>query len=84
VICRDREVPDGWVVVGVYHNDACPGEGDNGLIIKRPGRREVTWRESPVPSGYATVRATRSESCPGEWDNAWLIERQGDESEPQS
>ena len=76
VICSDRQVPEGWVVVGLYHNGACGGSGDNALIIKRPGRREVIWRDSPMPNGYVEVRATRSEHCPGSGNNALLIERE--------
>ncbi len=75
VICRDRQVPEGWVVVGVYRNDACSGDGDNALIIKRPSRREVIWASSPIPAGYAEVKTTHSEHCPGDGDNAVVIER---------
>jgi hypothetical protein len=75
VVCRDREVPEGWVVVAVYHNPACPGDGDNALAIKRPGRRELVWAESPIPEGFMAIRTTRSQHCPGDGDNALLIER---------
>ena len=75
LICRDRAVPEGWVVVGHAHSAACPGEEDNALVVKRPGRTEVVWDGSPVPAGYTRVRRTRSEHCPGEGDNAWVIER---------
>jgi hypothetical protein len=63
------------VVVAVYHNAACPGDGDNALVIKRPGRREVVWAESPIPDGYTVVRPARSQHCPGDGDNAIVIER---------
>lgn len=75
LICKGRELPDGWVVVGQVHSPACPGEGDNAWIIKRPGRMEVVAASSPVPAGYSRIRPTRSEHCPGGGDNAWLIER---------
>ena len=75
LICKDRAVPEGWVVVGHSHSPACPGTGDNVWIIKRPGRREVVAASSPVPAGYSRVRPTRSQHCPGEGDNAWWIER---------
>jgi hypothetical protein len=75
LICRDREIPPGWVLVGHAHSLACPGEGDNALVIKRPGRLELVCEGSPVPEGYVRVRRTRSEHCPGEGDNAWLIQR---------
>ncbi len=75
MVCRDRGVPDGWVVVAVYHNPACPGDGANALVVKRPGRRDVVWSESPVPDGYSKTRSTHSEHFPGEGDNAVVIER---------
>ena len=78
LICKDRAVPEGWVVIGQAHSPACPGAGDNAWIIKRPGRREVVAAASPVPAGYARVRPTRSAHCPGDGDNAWLIERGAD------
>jgi len=76
VICGNREVPEGWVVVGLYHNEACSGDGDNALIIKRPGRRELIWSSSPIPPGYTRVKATHSDHCPGDGDNALVIERE--------
>ena len=76
VICAGRRVPDGWVIIGRYHNPACDGEGRNALIIKRPGRREVVCGDSPIPEGYVRSRSVRSEGCAGEHDNAWVIERQ--------
>jgi glutathione synthase len=75
LICKGRELPEGWVVVGHVHSPACPGEGDNAWIIKRPGRLEVVAASSPVPAGYSRIRPSRSEHCPGEGDNAWLIGR---------
>jgi hypothetical protein len=75
VICVGRPVPEGWVIIGSYHNPACDGGGDNALIIKRPGRREVVCGDSPIPEGYAKTRPARLDSCPGEHDNAWVIER---------
>lgn len=75
VVCAGRPVPDGWVVIGQYHNPACDGDGNNALIIKRPGQREVVCAESPIPEGYVRTRQVRSESCPGDRENAWLIER---------
>ena len=74
VICAERPVPEGWVVIGVYHNEACDGGDDNALIIKRPSRREVVWSESPIPHGYRVTRKTHSDHCPGDGDNAVLIE----------
>jgi hypothetical protein len=75
LICKGREVPVGWVVVGQVHSPACPGESDNAWIIKRPGRLEVVAAASPVPAGYSRIRPSHSEHCPGEGDNAWLIGR---------
>lgn len=75
VVCRDRGVPDGWVVVAVYHNPACMGEGGNALVIKRPGRRDVVWSESPIPEGFEVTKPTHSEHFPGDSDNAYVIER---------
>lgn len=75
LICKERTVPKGWVVIGHAHSPACPGEGENTWIVKRPGKLEVVWEASPVPPGYARVRRTRCESCPGDGDNAWVIER---------
>jgi hypothetical protein len=72
VICRGAPVPDGWVVVGEHHSPACPGDGANAWVIKRPGRREVVAAGSPVPAGYRKVRETAvaGADAPG-----WLIER---------
>jgi hypothetical protein len=75
LICKQRAVPDGWVVVGHAHSPACPGAGLNAWVVKRPGRREVVAASSPLPDGYARVRPTRSTNCPGEGENAWVIER---------
>jgi hypothetical protein len=75
LICKDRAVPEGWVVIGHAHSPACPGEGENAWIVKRPGKLEVVWESSPLPDGYSRVRRTRSGHCPGEGDNAWVIER---------
>ena len=80
VVCGDRPVPDGWVVVGHYHNPACDGDGANALIIKRAGRREVVCIDSPIPEGYRQLAPTHSDSCPGDGDNARLIERTDDGS----
>lgn len=76
VICAQRTVPAGWVVIGEYHNPACPGDGNNALIIKQPGRREVVSKYWPIPEGYTTVRGTSSEHCAGDGENAWLIEKE--------
>lgn len=75
VICSGRPVPRGWVIIGCYHNPACPGEAANAAIIKRPGRREVVCTVSPIPDGWRKLEQTRSEACPGEGNNAWVIER---------
>lgn len=75
LICKERQIPEGWVVVGQTHSPACPGDGDNAWVVKRPGRLEVVWERSPLPQGYTRVRRTRSEHCPGDGDNAWTIER---------
>jgi len=75
LICKDRPVPDGWVVVGHTHSPACPGADANAWVIKRPGKVEVVWESSPVPDGYARVRRSRTDHCPGDGDNAWVIER---------
>lgn len=75
LICKDRTVPDGWVVIGHAHSPACPGAAENAWIIKRPGKIEVIWESSPVPDGYSRIRRTRSEHCPGSQSNAWVIER---------
>lgn len=79
VVCKGRRVPPGWVVLGECHNPACDGEGANGWVIRRPGRRELVCADSPVPDGYMRVRRARCDSCPGEGENAWLIERAPDE-----
>ena len=68
-------MPDGWVVVGVYHNPACNGDDANALIIKKPGKTDVIWVESPVPAGYEVVRPTHSDHCPGDGENAIVIRR---------
>lgn len=75
VICSGHPVPDGWVIIGRYHNPACDGESGNALIIKRPGRREIVCGESPIPEGYEKTRPARLDSCPGEHENAWVIEK---------
>ena len=72
VICRGRPVPDGWVVVGTHFSPACDGDGDNALVVKQPGRREVVTADSPVPDGYRRVKPADLE---GEPDPGWLIER---------
>jgi hypothetical protein len=74
-VCKGSAIPADWVVVGHYHNPACPEIGDNAWIIKRPGRREVVCADSQVPSGWRRVSRIRSASCPGDGDNAWIIER---------
>jgi uncharacterized protein YbdZ (MbtH family) len=79
VICRSREVPAGWVVVGCYHNPACPGDGDNAWIVKRPARREVICAGTTVPEGWAVVGETHAGSCPGDGPNALLIEKLNDQ-----
>lgn len=63
------------MVIALCHSPACPGDGDNALVVKRPGRREVVAAGSPVPDGWVRVRPARCEGCPGEGDNGWLIER---------
>ena len=73
VICAHRDVPPGWVVIGRYHNEACEGEGENALIIKRPGRRETVCADSPVPDGWVRVREAETGECPE--GRAWVIER---------
>jgi len=75
LICKQRAVPEGWVVVGHAHSPACPSPGLNAWVVKRPGRREVVAAESPLPDGYRRVRPTRSTHCPGDGENAWVIER---------
>lgn len=75
LICAGRPIPEGWVVIARCHSPACSGEGDNALVIKRPGRREVVGDDSPVPPGWARVRRARCEGYPGDGDNGWLIER---------
>lgn len=74
VVCRERGVPEGWVVVAVYHNPACGSAGDNALVVKRPGRRELVWAQSPIPGGYSATRATHSDNFPGGGENAVVIE----------
>jgi len=75
VICADREVPSGWVVIGRYHNPACDGEEANAFIIKRPGRRETICADSPIPKGWVKVREAETSGCPD--GRAWIIERVG-------
>jgi len=75
VICADREIPPGWVVIGRYHNHACPGDGVNAMIIKRPGKRETVCADSPIPEGWIKVREAELKDCPG--GKAWVIEREG-------
>jgi hypothetical protein len=74
VICAHREVPDGWVVIGRYHNQACDGDGANALIIKRPVKRETVCEGSPIPEGWMKVREAETGECPD--GKAWVIERQ--------
>ncbi len=74
VICRDRAIPAGWVVIGEHHSPACDGEGPNAWVIKRPGRREVVWVDSPVPEGYCRVKETKMTVGDGK-AMGWLIER---------
>jgi uncharacterized protein YbdZ (MbtH family) len=81
VVCTNRSVPVGWVVVGSYHNPACPAEGANAWIVKRPGRREVVCAGTPVPEGWRAVGEAHSDSCPGSGMNALLIERQDIDAE---
>jgi len=64
------------VVVAIYHNPACSGEGDNALVVKRPGRREVVWSGSAIPDGYSVTKPTHSKHFPGDGENAAVIERQ--------
>ena len=74
LICRGREVPEGWVVVGEHHSPACDGEGGNAWVIKRPGRREVVCLGSPIPEGYRKVRETTISGSTGDCAG-WVIER---------
>jgi hypothetical protein len=73
VICADREVPAGWVVIGFYHNPACEGRGPNAYVIKRPGKRETVCADSPIPEGYVKVREAEITDDSG--GAAWVIER---------
>jgi hypothetical protein len=68
-------VPDGWVVIEVCHNQACDGDGDNAVVIKRPGRREVVWLDCAIPEGYTETKRSHSARFPGSGDNARTIER---------
>lgn len=72
VICHERPVPDGWVVVGRHHSPACDGDGANAWVVKRPGRREVVVADSPIPEGYRRVKQV---DLDGEEVLGWLIER---------
>jgi len=76
VICDGARVPTGWVVIGSCHSAACPGDGLNALVVKRPGRLEVVADASPVPEGWRRTRRTHSDSFEGDGDNAWVIERE--------
>jgi ribosomal protein L36 len=75
VICKESEIPEGWVVVGECHSASCPGEGQNAWVVKRPGRRDVICDFSPVPDGYRRLHPTHSAGCPGEGENALVIVR---------
>lgn len=76
VICAGARVPAGWVVIGRCRSAACPGDGLNALVVKRPGRLEVVSEASPIPDGWRRTRRTHSNSFEGEGDNAWVIERE--------
>lgn len=82
VVCKDGRMPPGWVVIAECHNAACPGEGANAWVVKRPATRELVCAASPLPEGWVRVRPGQCSSCPGDGDNAWIIERVDEPGEP--
>jgi hypothetical protein len=78
IVCKERGIPEGWVVVGECHSASCSGDGKNAWVIKRPGRRDLICAISPVPEGYRRLYPTYSAACPGDGDNAVVIVRNED------
>ena len=74
-ICKDQQIPQGYVIVSQGSSIACPGSFPNIWNIKRPGSTEVVCNISPIPSDYVKIAEGSSIGCPGSFPNTWTIQK---------
>lgn len=74
-ICKDQQIPDGFVIIAQTTNFQCPSNLDNAWIIKRPGQRELVCAVSPIPPGYVITGRDTNFQCPSNLDNALRIQK---------
>ena len=74
-ICKNQQVPSGWVIVSEGSNAFCPGNFPNTWNIKQPGATETICKVSPMPSGYVIQGEGSHAFCPGRFPNTWHIRR---------
>lgn len=67
VICINRPVPPGWVVVGLRHAVNCNGLGNNAWTIQKlpsaPGSEMIICCNQDVPPGWAVVSEVHTVHC---------------------
>ena len=73
VICKNNQIPSGYVIVGEGSSISCPGSFPNTWTIKPPGVTEVVCKVSPIPSNYVIQGEGSSISCPGSFPNTLSI-----------
>ena len=67
VICPNRPVPPGWVIVGMWHSPSCPGFGPNAYKIQKlsapVGSEMIICANQPIPPGWAIVQYEKTIHC---------------------
>jgi hypothetical protein len=64
-ICKNQQIPVGYVIVGQGINISCPPPLPNTWKIKRPGLTEIICSVSPIPANYVVTGTGFDAACPG-------------------
>lgn len=74
-LCKNQQIPNGWVVIAEGSNASCPGNFPNTWTIRQPGPVESICKVSPIPAGYIIQGEASHGLCPGRFPNTWQIRR---------
>ena len=74
-ICKNQQVPSGYVIISEGSNAFCPGRFPNTWDIKQPSQFETVCKVSPIPNNYVIQGEGSNAFCPGRFPNTWDIRR---------
>ena len=67
VICKNEEVPEGWVIIRETGSTACHSSGTaaNAWTVIKPGIQTTVCDVSPIPSHCRFAYDAANPACPG-------------------